>query len=318
MTGFFFGGGDQSLLRYCLFDDSKSETNPTPVLATILEQYNEFGAVIAGTSAGTMIQVGSDNNGPIPLITSGESHNCFVYSVSNYAKYDYNDHNPHKTTVNPYGGFGNFDYGLLDTHFSQRGRQGRLVCLAYNLNVRYGFGIDENTALVVDAYGNMEVVGPAGVTIVDVANAYQVSTVYDQNNNALFTLTNWNLFNITYNYLTDGDRFEPNTGRITISNDKSSILGKESRAQSIMNVGNIFAANIFTSVAIDLFDSQSLQTIAKTHLVTPQYATRMTKVTGQSNAYKNPTQNSNNVLTIVNMKLDFYSIVPFDDTLGDS
>lgn len=44
---------------------------------------------------------------------------------------------------------GFFNYGLLDTHFSERGRQGRIVRLADHTQVPFAFGVDENTALLV-------------------------------------------------------------------------------------------------------------------------------------------------------------------------
>ena len=46
-----------------------------------------------------------------------------------------------------------FNLGYVDTHFGVRGRQGRLSALAgwlSSLKIKWGFGIDENTALIVD------------------------------------------------------------------------------------------------------------------------------------------------------------------------
>ena len=40
-------------------------------------------------------------------------------------------------------GFGFFNYGIIDTHFSQRGRQGRITSLALETGVRFAFGVDE-------------------------------------------------------------------------------------------------------------------------------------------------------------------------------
>jgi len=52
------------------------------------------------------------------------------------------------------GGIGLFGHGLLDTHFANRGRHGRLIqLLVDSADVTRGamraFGVDENTALVV-------------------------------------------------------------------------------------------------------------------------------------------------------------------------
>lgn len=52
------------------------------------------------------------------------------------------------------GGLGIFTSGLLDTHFANRGRQGRLIQLLLDsrgltAGSTVAFGIDENTALIV-------------------------------------------------------------------------------------------------------------------------------------------------------------------------
>ena len=59
-----------------------------------------------------------------------------------------------------------------DQHFSQyRGRLGRLARALIEEHVRFGFGVDENTAMLVSGDGRIEVVGTGNLTIVDAANA---------------------------------------------------------------------------------------------------------------------------------------------------
>ncbi len=49
-------------------------------------------------------------------------------------------------------GLGFFPFGIVDQHFDQRGRIGRLIVALINEKNRFnmGFGVDENTALIYD------------------------------------------------------------------------------------------------------------------------------------------------------------------------
>lgn len=95
--------------------------------------------VIGGTSAGTTIQQKT------PMVTAGESYYGFRDGL-NAAK-DIDD-----VAYDPAGGFGLFDLPIfLDTHFSCRGRQGRMMAMISQLHTSLlGFGIDESTAVYVD------------------------------------------------------------------------------------------------------------------------------------------------------------------------
>ena len=58
---------------------------------------------------------------------------------------------------------------IIDQHFRQRNRIGRLLtALSYNPFVS-GLGIDENTAAFIDPYVVRELVGSVAVTVVDPA-----------------------------------------------------------------------------------------------------------------------------------------------------
>lgn len=57
---------------------------------------------------------------------------------------------------------------VIDQHFAQRGRIGRLLSAVAQQPVNLGFGIDENTAVVV-SNRQFEVVGEGAVTVIDVS-----------------------------------------------------------------------------------------------------------------------------------------------------
>jgi cyanophycinase len=57
---------------------------------------------------------------------------------------------------------------VIDQHFAQRGRIGRLLSAVAQQPVVLGFGIDENTAIVVNN-NQLEVIGEGAVTVIDVS-----------------------------------------------------------------------------------------------------------------------------------------------------
>ncbi len=67
-------------------------------------------------------------------------------------------------------GLGFFRHGMVDQHFIKRGRLGRLVVAMAETGIRRGFGIDENTALLIEG-ANARVCGEYGVMLIDLGPA---------------------------------------------------------------------------------------------------------------------------------------------------
>jgi cyanophycinase len=141
----YFTGGDQSLIVQALIQDGR----PTPALEAIRRCWRA-GGLIAGSSAGAAIM--SD-----PMIMSGGSVEALVHPPAP---------EPHDTRLCVGRGLGFFPHGLVDQHFLQRGRLGRLVAAMRATGWRHGFGIDENTAMVI-ADGRLRVLGETGMVLVD-------------------------------------------------------------------------------------------------------------------------------------------------------
>lgn len=132
-TGVFFSGGDQLRIT--------SQIGDTPLMDRVQEIF-EAGGVIAGTSAGasamceTMLVKGS----------SRESHRIGDLHMA--------------------AGLGLIHDVIIDQHFAERGRMGRLLgCVAQNPRM-LGIGIDEDTAIVVDGT-EFRVLGTGAVSVVD-------------------------------------------------------------------------------------------------------------------------------------------------------
>ncbi|MGC1308404.1 MAG: cyanophycinase [Phormidesmis sp.] len=135
-TGVFFTGGDQARIV---------DTLKGTEIDKLLHQRFEEGLVIAGTSAGAAMM-------PDMMIVEGDA-----------------DTNPKVNVVEMGPGMGFLPNIAIDQHFAQRGRIGRLLSAMAQQSINLGFGIDENTAIIVS--GNLvKVVGEGAVTVVDMAN----------------------------------------------------------------------------------------------------------------------------------------------------
>jgi len=132
--GVFMTGGNQLRL---------STTLGGTEVATRIRRRNAVGMHVAGTSAGAafmpehMIAGGSEGSTP----------------------------SPDMVTLAP--GLGLTNKFVIDQHFRQRDRLGRLLtALAYN-PFAVGIGLDEDTAAFIRPGDDLEVVGSGGITIID-------------------------------------------------------------------------------------------------------------------------------------------------------
>lgn len=297
MTGFFFGGGDQSRLITCFFGPNRADT---PALAAIRTRF-AAGAVVAGTSAGSAIQAQA------PMITGGESYEALRYGSFTAINPDY----PDDLTYDAQGGFGLFRYGLLDTHFAERGRQGRIIRLASDTQKTMAYGIDENTALVVTnadtASVQMQVIGQGGVGIFDLAQATRG------------TGSPWSISGVKASYLTQDDRFNPATKTATIASWKSSLTGREYYSSAMRPTRDIFSSPTnrsaqggrrnpreFIRVSTDLFDSRSSSTTGQTYETNPTFEARLTKSSAFGSTGYQGYLGGVNFYAYTNLRVDLY------------
>ena len=194
LDGFFFGGGDQYRLVQVL--QRGPEQRDSAVLAAIRTALGR-GAVVAGTSAGAQIQAGPC------MVTGGESWE----GLRDGSAPGYFD-DPSVLGYLPRGGFGFFRSGLLDTHFTAYGREGRAVRLAADTGRRRAFGLDPDTALVVDragtAHERLSVLGRRGVSVLDLGGARVATDAAGR----------WGVDGVRWTWLTGGDRYVPETDTV--------------------------------------------------------------------------------------------------------
>ena len=178
-SGIFITGGDQARLVSLLAGTLVMEC---------VRLRNAEGAVVAGTSAGASILASHMLVGGTGL--AGNS----------------NDAAARKAMVELVAGFGLLQDIIVDQHFSQRGRMGRLLS-AYAANPGLlGVGLDEDTAVLIDRGGMLEVLGSGMVTIVDGRNA--TSDYYEREVGEVLTVADSHLF-----VLGPGRRFNLDTRR---------------------------------------------------------------------------------------------------------
>jgi cyanophycinase len=147
-SGIFFTGGNQLRLTTLL--------GGTPV-AKLIRLRNAQGVTVGGTSAGASIL--SEH-----MIAAGDEGSAMVAGSVRLAP-----------------GLGLTNRFIIDQHFRQRDRLGRLLtALAYN-PFAIGIGLDEDTAAFIAPDERLEVEGSGGVTIVDPAevNFSSIDAVQD-------------------------------------------------------------------------------------------------------------------------------------------
>ena len=139
------------------------------------------GGVVGGTSAGAAMM--SD-----PMITGGRSEQALLTGVGGGG-------------VRVEAGMGLFPYALIDQHFFERGRLGRLIAALEHTGGRFGLGIDQGAAVQVTLGDppTLTAIGTNAALLVDMAQA----TRDDYGHRT----------GIRLSLLGDGDRWDPAAGQ---------------------------------------------------------------------------------------------------------
>jgi cyanophycinase len=172
-AGVFFTGGDQLRLTTLIGD--------TPVFSRCYEIFVE-GGIIAGTSAGAAVMSET-------MIVSGDG-----------------DTSPRiNDAMHLAPGFGFAKDVLIDQHFAERGRVGRLIgVVAQNPRI-LGIGIDENTAIELEALRRFRIIGKGSVTVIDGSDVIDTNVADEAEGRAL------SVFGVRLHLLAQGDEFDLDT-----------------------------------------------------------------------------------------------------------
>jgi cyanophycinase len=167
-AGVFFSGGDQLRIS--------SQVGDTPIEQRVREIHDR-GGVIAGTSAGASMM----SETMLVKGTSGESHKIGDLHMA--------------------PGLGLVRNVIIDQHFAERGRFGRLFGAVAHNPRELGIGIDEDTALVLED-DRFEVIGSGCVYVADGAGVTHSNIAEARPERAL------SMYDIRLHVLSSGDSFD--------------------------------------------------------------------------------------------------------------
>ncbi|MCK1992369.1 cyanophycinase [Peribacillus muralis] len=204
LDAIWFVGGDQTYITEALFNPDQSESK---ALKAIWDMY-EKGAVLGGTSAGAAIMsdVMLAGGGSLETLTKG--------FTDTYNGMEQQEGGPGYLER----GLGFFQNGLIDQHFDNKARLGRLIATAHEKGDpnQLSYGIDEDTAIVVNNLKQkIEVVGRGGVTVIDLSKVNTNPKIKSEYKNILLST------------IAPGDSVDLRTKEIQISQHKISTKGNE-------------------------------------------------------------------------------------------
>ena len=165
----FFTGGDQLRIT--------SQLGDTPVYKCLHELYRR-GATIAGTSAGAAVMSET-------MLVGGRG-----------------DESPEISALRMAPGLGLLEQAVVDSHFAERGRFGRLLGAVAQNPANLGLGLDEDTGIVVERGQTFRVIGSGGVYVFDAASV-TYSSLSEQRAEGIVTI-----HRLTVHVLTADDCFD--------------------------------------------------------------------------------------------------------------
>lgn len=174
-----FSGGDQSKIVKRIGD--------TTIHEILLERYkNEEGFVIAGTSAGAMSMTNE-------MIAGGSSREAFI-----------------KGAVTMYKGLSLIPELMIDTHFIQRGRFGRVSEAVAKFPNLLGIGLAEDTAMIIKNGNDCTVIG-SGMAIV-----FDGSELTHNNEKLLEEGTPMTMTHLIVHVLSNGDQYDIKNRKVKV------------------------------------------------------------------------------------------------------
>jgi cyanophycinase len=147
---------------------------------------NESGFVIAGTSAGAMVMTNE-------MISGGSPKEAFI-----------------KGAVSMYNGLGLIPELIIDTHFIRRGRFGRQSEAVAKFPELIGFGLAEDTGMIIRNGNDCTVIG-SGMVIV-----FDGSKITHNNEEVLEEGTPMTIANLTVHVLSNGDQYTINERKVSV------------------------------------------------------------------------------------------------------
>ena len=210
MTGIFLGGGEPWRLAASLMMVEDGVRVDTPVMEAIRDNM-EAGGLLGGTSAGIMALTDT------VTITGGNSWEALAFGGQEDSL-ETDPVNGANLTYDGLGGLWIVEDVLIDAHFTEKARQGRLVRLAAETGVRRAIGVDEDTGLLCQDLV-CTVIGSAGVWLLDMEAAVE-------DNDGGY----WSCNNSMTSYITNGDTIDLSSWSVEFADNKQELVEDENIA----------------------------------------------------------------------------------------
>jgi cyanophycinase len=182
----FFTGGDQLRIT--------SQVGDSPVFRCLLDIYRR-GATIAGTSAGAAAMSET-------MLVSGPGDESHQISALGMAP-----------------GLGLISGVVVDSHFAERGRFGRLLGAVAQNPKNIGIGIDEDTAIVVEHDERFRVLGSGAVYVFD-GTEVSYSSLSERRPEGILTI-----HDVRLHVLGEGDCYDLTRRRPVLPDERSEVAG---------------------------------------------------------------------------------------------
>ena len=228
-TGIYFTGGDQARITKALV---RPDGSRTLALEAVWDVYRD-GGVVAGSSAGAAIMsttVFYDAKATLDMLKQGVT--------------DGNE-------IAPGLGFIGDDV-FVDQHLLVRGRFARMIPVMLKKGYQIGLGIDENSAMVVNARRDVEIIGYSGALLLDLSAA-----ITDRG------IKGFNISNATISYLDRGDKFNLVTREFTPSADKADnkLDPNQPDMRGTVCTNDILGNNAVLDLMVNLIDNAQQEAI---------------------------------------------------------
>ncbi len=216
--GIYFAGGDQGRITQALLREDGSQT---AVLEAVWDVYRR-GGVIAGSSAGAAIMSSTMFANPKAVLAMLQT------GIADGRE------------LGPGLGFIGDDV-FVDQHLLVRGRFARMIPAMLAKGYQIGLGIDEDSAMVVNAQREVEIIGYKGALLIDLSRAE-----WDKE------APHFGVRNAVISYLDRGDKFNISTHMFLPSSDKA---GGRIDPTRTLGRGAVFSNDVLgNSAVIDLME----------------------------------------------------------------
>lgn len=227
----WFTGGDQMRIANTLLDKQQEDS---PLLQTLRSLLHTQNIIIGGTSAGAAMMSNT-------MIAAGDSLTSLTSAPSDQY---YGMETQEQGQLFLHKGIGFFPYGIVDQHFDRKSRLGRLVKTLTMNDHHMGYGVDENTGMLINLSDHL-------LTVVGVGNVTIANTQHT-------TVTSKQILNVSLSILGNGDIYHLRDHRLVETQGTGTVNHEYAREAAIQGGGMILPNQRLSQLlGFELLDNSS-------------------------------------------------------------